>query len=47
MNMTFLLQGKDGGWYGLTGSWNDTTAPVNESRFALLMSRAVELAAPR
>jgi len=47
MNMTFLLQGRDGGWYGLTGSWNDTTAPVNESRFALLMSRAVELAAPR
>jgi len=47
MNMTFLLQGKDGGWYGLTGSWNDTAAPVNESRFALLMSRAVELAAPR
>jgi hypothetical protein len=47
INMTFLLQGKDGGWYGLTGSWNDTAAPIDESRFASLMGRAAELAAPR
>lgn len=45
MNMTFLLQAKDGGWYALTGSWNNTAAAVDESRFAALMGRAVELAA--
>ncbi|MEO9131923.1 MAG: serine hydrolase [Sphingomonas sp.] len=47
MNMTFVLQGQDGSWYALTGSWNDTAAPIDESRFASLMGRAVELAAPR
>ena len=47
INMTFLLQGKNGSWYGLTGSWNDTAAQVDDSRFAALMGRAVDLAAPR
>jgi len=47
INMTFLLQGKDGGWYALAGSWNDTATQVDDSRFASLMGRAVELAAPR
>ncbi|QNQ08040.1 serine hydrolase [Sphingomonas alpina] len=43
--MTFLLQGKDGHWYAMSGSWNDVAAPVDEGRFAGLMARAVELAA--
>lgn len=46
MNMTLLLQAKDGAWYALTGSWNDTDRAVNEGRFAALMGRAAELAAP-
>lgn len=44
--MTWLLQGKDGAWYALSGSWNDTAKPVDDARFAGLMTRAVELAAP-
>ena len=45
-SVAFLLQGKDGGWYALTGSWNDTATQVDDSRFASLMGRAVELTAP-
>ncbi|MDB5706830.1 MAG: hypothetical protein JWN66_3946 [Sphingomonas bacterium] len=44
INMTFLLQAKHGGWYALTGSWNNNAAAVDEGRFAALMRRAVELA---
>ncbi|MGY4397783.1 hypothetical protein ACVWZA_002980 [Sphingomonas sp. UYAg733] len=43
--MTFLLQGKDDTWYAMSASWNDTAAPVDDSRFAGLMARAAELAA--
>lgn len=43
--LTFLLQGKDGSWYALSGSWNDASAAVDDARFAGLMTRAVELAA--
>jgi len=46
MAMTFLLRAKDGGWWALSGSWNDPAAAVDEVRFAGLMARAVELAAP-
>lgn len=46
MNMTLLLQAKTGDWYVLTGSWNDPAQAVNEGRFAGLISRAAELAAP-
>lgn len=46
MNMTLLLQAKTGDWYALTGSWNDPAQAVNEGRFAALISRAAELAAP-
>ncbi len=45
MNMTFLLQAKNGGWYALAGSWNNPAAAIDEARFASLMRRAVELAA--
>jgi hypothetical protein len=46
MNMTLLLQAKSGDWYVLTGSWNDTARPVEEGRFAGLIGKAAELAAP-
>lgn len=47
INMTLLLQGKDGSWYVITGSWNDTAAAIDEARFAGLIGRAAELAAPQ
>jgi hypothetical protein len=45
ISMTFLLQARNGGWYALSGSWNDSAAAVDEGRFVGLMRRAVELAA--
>lgn len=47
MNMTLLLQSKDGSWYVITGSWNDTQAAVSEIRFAGLIGKAAELAVPK
>jgi hypothetical protein len=47
ISMSFLLQARDGHWYALSASWNDTAAVVDEGRFIALMSRAVELAVPR
>ncbi|WP_404334382.1 serine hydrolase [Sphingomonas sp. MMS12-HWE2-04] len=46
IEMSLLLQAKNGEWYVVTGSWNDTLQPVEESRFAALISRAAELLAP-
>lgn len=46
INMTLLLQSKGGDWYVLTGSWNDPAQAVVEARFAGLIGRAAELAAP-
>jgi hypothetical protein len=47
ISMSFLLQAKDGTWYALSASWNNSAAVVDESRFIALMSRAVDLAVPR
>ena len=44
INMTFLAQRNDGRWFAITGSWNNSAAPVDEDRFAALMSRLVNLA---
>lgn len=46
MNLTLLLQGADGAWYAASASWNDTAAPVEELRFAGLMSALVKFAGP-
>jgi hypothetical protein len=46
INMTMLLQAKDGSWYALAGTWNNPAAAVDEVRFATLLSRAAELSAP-
>jgi beta-lactamase class A len=43
MNMTFLVRGKSGQWYAVSGGWNDPKAAVDEARFAGLMRRAVSL----
>ncbi|KQM40909.1 serine hydrolase [Sphingomonas sp. Leaf10] len=47
LTMTFLLQGKDGGWYALSSGVNDPAKEVETMRFMGLISRALELAAPR
>lgn len=46
MNMTYLLQAKNGDWYAITGSWNDLRKEVDQGRFAALMGKATELSAP-
>jgi beta-lactamase class A len=43
MNMTFLVRGKSGQWYAVSGGWNDARAAVDENRFVGLMRRAVSL----
>ena len=43
MNMTFLVRGKSGQSYAVSGGWNDARAAVDESRFVALMRRAVSL----
>ncbi len=45
--MSFLLRAKNGDWYALAASWNNPASAVDDSRFIALISRAVELAAPR
>ena len=47
LTMTFLLQGKDGNWYALSGGVNDPAKDVDTLRFTGLLGRALELAAPR
>ncbi|MGF7152855.1 serine hydrolase [Novosphingobium gossypii] len=44
ISMTWLLQDKDGAWSVVTGSWNDAGAPVDASRFEMLMLRLAKLA---
>lgn len=47
IEMTLLLQARDGTWYVLTGSWNNPAAAVNDVQFAGLISKAAELSAPQ
>jgi len=46
LNMTFLLQHKNGHWYSLSASWLGTDAPVELVSFAGLIERAIQLLAP-
>jgi beta-lactamase class A len=41
ISMSFLLQAKSGKWYVVTGSWNDASKEVENSKFAALMERLV------
>ncbi len=44
LDLSLLLQSQSNGdWYVITGSWNDTEAPLNETNFEGYMQRAVEL----
>ena len=44
---TFLLQAKDGRWYAVSAKWNNREAEVENQRFLALISRAIDLIAPR
>lgn len=46
MNMTLLLEGKDRGWYVVTGTWNNPAEAVDQLRMTGLIGRAAELVAP-
>lgn len=41
LNLTFLLEGKDGALYTLAASWNDAAARLDEKRFVALIERAL------
>ena len=41
--MNFLVRTKAGRWFAVTGHWNDAAKPVDNLRFATLMSRALGL----
>jgi hypothetical protein len=43
INMTFLVRTKAGGWHAVSGSWNNSKAPLDELKFVALMTRAVSL----
>ncbi len=44
LNLSYLLQSRSSGeWYVITGTWNDTEAPVNETNFEGYLQRAIEL----
>ena len=42
----YLIRTKSGDWYGVTGSWNNAAALVDEPRFDTLMQRALGLIRP-
>ncbi len=39
LNLTWLVQGKDGSWYAVTASWNDPEREVDLTRFVALGQR--------
>ncbi len=43
LNLTWLLQDKDGEWHVLVMSWNDEAAPVDHTAFELLSTRILSL----
>ena len=43
LNLTWLVQNRAGAWHVVTGSWNNQAAPLDEARFAGLMTRMVQL----
>ena len=43
--MNFLAQGRDGRWFAIAASWNDSAARVDEARFVTLLTRALNLIA--
>jgi beta-lactamase class A len=43
LNMSFLLKSREGRWMAVSATWNNQAAPLDEARFAALMSRLVAL----
>ncbi|HEX8480968.1 MAG TPA: serine hydrolase [Allosphingosinicella sp.] len=43
LNLSFLLKTRQGRWIALAATWNNEAAPLDEARFAALMSRLVGL----
>ncbi|HKR24737.1 MAG TPA: serine hydrolase, partial [Allosphingosinicella sp.] len=43
LNLTWLVRNRAGQWHVITGSWNNPAAPLDEQRFAGLMTRLVQL----
>jgi hypothetical protein len=43
LNMSFLLRNREGRWLAVSATWNNPAAPLDEARFAALMSRLVGL----
>lgn len=43
--MNFLAQARDGRWFAIAASWNDSAARVDEARFVTLLTRALNLIA--
>ena len=45
VNMTVLVGGRAGPWSVVAATWNNPAAPVDEGRFAALVTRALTLVA--
>ncbi|HMG47580.1 MAG TPA: serine hydrolase [Allosphingosinicella sp.] len=43
LSLTWLVRDRRGSWYVVTGTWNNPAAPLEESRFIGLMTRAVQI----
>ncbi len=43
ISMHLIIRNKKGAWYGISGIWNNQAAPVNETAFITLITRAALL----
>jgi hypothetical protein len=43
LNLSFLLQAKNGSWYALSAGWNDTAANVDEAALMPIVQRALHV----
>ena len=43
INLSWLVRNRAGNWYAVSGSWNNSAAPLEDSRFVGLMGRALQL----
>jgi hypothetical protein len=43
LNLSYLIQSRDGRWFALSGTWNNPAAPLEETRFVALMQRLAML----
>ncbi|MDB5097642.1 MAG: serine hydrolase [Cyanobacteria bacterium RYN_339] len=43
LSLNYLLRSAKGGWFALSATWNDETAPLDEARFIELVAKAIAL----